>query len=77
MLQPAEQPTQLAFVPLDDHDNDSSQSESNTTTFKCPLGFRVLQKRIEKFSGKSNKNDFDVWLVDFMEATTNCMHVNR
>ena len=30
-------------------------------------------KRLDKFSGKSSENNFEVWLVDFMEATTDCM----
>ena len=27
---------------------------------------------MDKFSGKSDENDFEVWLVDFTEATTDC-----
>ena len=41
--------------------------------FKCPPGFRESQKRVDKLSGKSSENDFEVWLVDFIEATTDCM----
>ena len=38
-----------------------------------PPAFRELQRRIDKFSGKSDENDFEVWLVDFTEATNHCM----
>jgi len=34
--------------------------------------FKEFQKRVEKFSGRSDENDFEVWLVDFMEATSDC-----
>ena len=28
---------------------------------------------IDKFSAKNDKNDFEDWLVDFTEATNDCM----
>ena len=43
-----------------------------TPSFKYPPAFRELQKRVDKFSGKSDENNFKVWLVDFTEATTDC-----
>ena len=50
----------------------SSDSDTGATSFKYPPAFRELQKRVDKFSGKSDENDFEVWLVDFTEATTDC-----
>ena len=43
---------------LEELDSDSSWSEGNVTTFKCPPGFRELHKWVDKFSGKSSENDF-------------------
>ena len=50
----------------------SSDSDTGATSFKYPPAFRELQRRVDKFSGKSDENDFEVWLVDFTEATTDC-----
>ena len=35
--------------------------------------FKELLKCVDKFSGKSDENDFEVWLVYFTEATNDCM----
>ena len=32
-----------------------------------------MLRRIDKFSDKNDENDFEVWLVDFTEATNDCM----
>ena len=37
-----------------------------------PPCFKVLSQRVEKFSGRSGENDFDVWLLDFIEASADC-----
>ena len=37
-----------------------------------PPGFRSLSGRIEKFSGRQGDADFELWVMDFNEATTNC-----
>ena len=66
------QPTQ--FENLHEDDSYSSESDSNgTVSFKYPPAFRELQKCIDKFAGKSDENDFEVWLGDFTEATNDCM----
>ena len=49
-----------------------TQTLHGATSFKYPPAFRELQKHVDKFSGKSDENDFEVWLVDFTEATTDC-----
>ena len=36
------------------------------------LHLENCRKRVDKFLGKSDENDFEVWLVDFTEATTDC-----
>ena len=72
LLESYPQPTQFENL----HEDDSHSSESNssgTVSFKYPPAFRELQKRIDKFAGKSDENDFEVWLVDFTEATNDCM----
>ena len=61
------------FEGLHDTDGHSSDSDSGATNFKYPPAFRELQRRVDKFSGKSDENDFEVWLVDFTEATNDCM----
>ena len=72
LLESYPQPTQ--FENLHEDDSHSSESDSSgTVSFKYPLAFRELQKRIDKFAGKSDENDFEVWLVDFTEATNDCM----
>ena len=67
-----ERPQHVQFENLQNADDHSSDSDSGATSFKYPPVFRELQKRIDKFSGKSDENDFEVWLVDFTEATTYC-----
>ena len=37
-----------------------------------PPGFKLLSQRVEKFSGRSGENDFEVWMLDFIEATEDC-----
>ena len=72
LLESHPQPTQ--FENLHEDDSHSSESDSGgTVSFKYPPAFRELQKRIDKFAGKSDENDFEVWLVDFIEATNDCM----
>ena len=70
-LQSHAQPPQ--FEGLHDTDGHSSDSDSGATNFKYPPAFREMQRRVDKFSGKSDENDFEVWLVDFTEATNDCM----
>ena len=70
-LQSHVQPPQ--FEGLHDTDGHSSDSDSGATNFKYPPVFRELQRRVDKFSGKSDENDFEVWLVDFTEAANDCM----
>ena len=37
-----------------------------------PPGVKALSQLVEKFSGRSGGNHFDVWLLNFIEATGNC-----
>ena len=37
-----------------------------------PLGFKTLIHRVEKFSGREGDNNFEIWLMDFKEATEHC-----
>ena len=62
-----ERPQHVQFENLQDADDHSSDSDSGATSFKYPPVFRELQKRIDKFSGKSDENDFEVWLVDLQK----------
>ena len=72
LLESYPQPTQ--FENLHGDNSHSSESDSSgTVSFKYPPAFRELQKRIDKFAGKSDENDFEVWLVNFTEATNDCM----
>ena len=66
------QPQHVQFENLQNADDHSSDSDSGPPSFKYPPAFGELQKRVDKFSGKSDENDFEVWLVDFTEATTDC-----
>ena len=59
-------------------DSDSSQlSEGHQRRQRSkkdphPPGFRTLLQRVDKFSGHQGDDDFEIWLVDFKEATKNC-----
>ena len=53
----------------DDENSHTSRHRSNTVQ---PRGFRELRSRIDKFSGASGEEDFEVWLEDFVEATNDC-----
>ena len=37
-----------------------------------PTRFQSLSGRIEKFSGRQGDADFELWVMDFNEATLNC-----
>ena len=57
----------------DSHSSESSESDSGAVSFKYPYAFKELLRRIDKFSGKNDENDCEVWLVDFTEATNDCI----
>ena len=63
----------------DSHSSESSESDSCAVSFKYLYAFKELLRRIDKFSGTNDENDFVVWLVDFTETTNDCMwtHVER
>ena len=42
-----------------------------TITFQQPSGFKELWERVNKFAG-DGMEDFEVWLVDYCEATDDC-----
>ena len=44
---------------------------SESLIFKQPPGFKELRERVSKFSG-DGKEDFEVWLADYCEATGDC-----
>jgi len=76
-----------------DSDSSSSSSDAHTSSSssqsghppirqgrKCdphPPGFRFLTGRIDKFSGKRGDDDFEIWLLDFTEATNDCGWSNQ
>ena len=37
-----------------------------------PLSFKTLIHRVEKFSSHEGDNNFEIWLMDFEEATEHC-----
>lgn len=37
-----------------------------------PSGFSTLVHRVDKFSGHQGSDDFEIWLMDFNEATEHC-----
>ena len=57
----------------DNHSSESSEFDSGAVSFKYPYAFKELLRRIDKFSGKNDENDFEVWLVDFTQATNDCV----
>jgi len=49
-----------------------SRRHSSKRVDPHPPGFRALCTRLEKFSGRTGDNDFEVWVEDFKEATADC-----
>ena len=43
----------------------------DSAVFKQPPGFKDLRERVNKFAG-DGKEDFEVWLADYCEATEDC-----
>jgi len=62
------------FKPLEEVDSDDSTGKlpNEVSGFRYAPAFKELHKRVGKFSGKSDENDFEIWFVDFMEATSDC-----
>ena len=44
---------------------------TSKSTFNQPPGFKELRERVTKFTG-DGKEDFEVWLADYYEATGDC-----
>ena len=40
--------------------------------FPYPPDFKQIQERVGRFTGKPGEEDFEVWLADFCEATSDC-----
>ena len=53
-------------------DDDASHTLRNHNSSVQPRSFKELSSRIDKFSGKSGEDDFEVWLEYFIEATNDC-----
>ena len=71
-----QQPPPLEHVQMENLLDDSHSSDSDMSdaiSFKYPPAFKELQRRVDRFAGKSDENDFEVWLIDFTEATNDCM----
>lgn len=45
--------------------------------FPYPLGFKQIQERVGRFTGKCSDEDFEVWLADFREATADCKWTDK
>ena len=43
----------------------------DSAVFKQPSGIKELRQRVNKFAG-DGKEDFEVWLADYCEATEDC-----
>ena len=42
-----------------------------------PPGFKQIQERVGRFTGKCGEEDFEVWLADFHEATADCKWTDK
>ena len=49
----------------------SSVTPTSMVAFQQPPGFKELRERVSKFAG-DGKEDFEVWLADYCEATGDC-----
>ena len=45
--------------------------------FPYPPGFKQIQERVGRFTGKCDEEDFEVWLADFREATADCKWTDK
>ena len=45
--------------------------------FPYPPGFKQIQERVGRFTGKCGEEDFEVWLADFREATADCKWTDK
>ena len=72
------QPPQFENLPEnlnkgDSHSSESSEFDSGAVSFKYPYAFKEFLRHIDKVSGKNDENDFGVRLVDYTEATNDCV----
>jgi len=51
--------------------NAATSQVPKSSVFKHPPGFKELKDQVSKFFGDSREG-FEVWLVDFCEATDDC-----
>ena len=45
--------------------------------FPYPPGFKQIQEKVGRFTGKCGDEDFEVWLADFHEATADCKWTDK
>ena len=53
-------------------DSQAPPTKKQGNVFPYPPGFKQIQERVGRFTGKCGEEDFDVWLADFREATGDC-----
>ena len=56
----------------DSQSSESGESDLGAESFKYSSAFKELLRHIDKFSGKNDENAFEIWLVDFTDATKDC-----
>lgn len=67
-------PSQLS----DDHDSEETDGQSvrrhagTSNRRPHPQGFSKIRNHIQPFSGERGEDDFQLWLEDYEEASTNC-----
>ena len=45
--------------------------------FPYPPGFKQIQERVGRFTGKCGEENFEVWLANFREATADCKWTDK
>lgn len=63
---------EVAAVAQDPIPIQAQVTKSQGNVFSYPLGFKQIQERVGRFTGKYGEEDFEAWLADFHEATVDC-----
>ena len=58
-------------------DSQAPPTKQQGNVFPYPPGFKQIQERVGRFTGKCGEEDFDVWLADFREATGDCKWTDK
>ena len=68
---------EVAAVAQDPIHIQAQATQHQRNVFSYPPGFKQIQERVGRFTGKYGDEDFEVWLADFYEATADCRWTDK